>query len=67
MANNEFAVFDNELSCPSYKLRRYLRLIDAHSCQSVDSRVPILCNMCDRTLSYTDQLLCTRRRWGFGA
>ena len=45
---------------------RYLRVVDALRERPVASIVPILCKGCDRTLSYTDQLLCTRRRWGFG-
>lgn len=28
--------------------------------------VPLLCKACGANLSYTDQLLCTKRRWGFG-
>ena len=46
---------------------RYLRLVDARSMRPVLPLVPLLCRACDRTLSYTDQLLCTKRRWGFGA
>ena len=46
---------------------RYLRLVDAHSMKPAVPLVPLLCRGCDRTLSYTDQLLCTKRRWGFGA
>ena len=46
---------------------RYLRLLDAHHHGTPAScLVPLLCRSCDRTLSYTDQLLCTNRRWGFG-
>jgi len=45
---------------------RYLRLLDAHACRPQSDLVPLLCRSCDRTLSYTDQLLCTNRRWGFG-
>ena len=44
---------------------RYLRLTDAHSNAPVAPLVPLLCRTCDAPLSYTDQLLCTRRRWGF--
>ena len=46
---------------------RYLRLVDARSMRPVLPLVPLLCRGCDRALSYTDQLLCTKRRWGFGA
>ena len=28
--------------------------------------VPLLCVGCGSTLSYTDQIMCTKRRWGFG-
>ena len=28
--------------------------------------VPLLCVGCGATLSYTDQIMCTKRRWGFG-
>ena len=45
---------------------RYLRLLDAHTDRALAPLVPLLCQQCHRTLSYTDQLLCTRRRWGFG-
>lgn len=45
---------------------RYLRLLDTHADRPADTLVPLLCRRCERTLSYTDQLLCTRRRWGFG-
>lgn len=45
---------------------RYLRVFDAHRHRPLSDLVPLLCRGCDRTLSYTDQLLCTRRRWGFG-
>jgi len=45
---------------------RYLRLLDAVHNRPVGEIVPIVCRHCERTLSYTDQLLCTRRRWGFG-
>mmetsp|Transcript_50487 Transcript_50487/g.131355 ORF Transcript_50487/g.131355 Transcript_50487/m.131355 type:complete len:219 (+) Transcript_50487:979-1635(+) len=45
---------------------RYLRLVDAHSLRGVEDLTPLLCRACERPLSYTDQLLCTRRRWGFG-
>ena len=44
---------------------RYLRLLDTQVGHPVDELVPILCLCCDRPLTYTDQLLCTRRRWGF--
>ena len=45
---------------------RYLRLVDAQRHAPVADVIPLLCTKCDRTLSYTDQLLCTKRRWGFG-
>ena len=28
-------------------------------------RVPIRCSQCERTLTFTDQLLCAERRWSF--
>ena len=45
---------------------RYLRVLDTHTNRLVAPLVPLRCRQCARTLSYTDQLLCTRRRWGFG-
>ena len=45
---------------------RYLRVLDTHTNRLVTPLVPLRCRQCARTLSYTDQLLCTRRRWGFG-
>ena len=45
---------------------RYLRLLDASCGRPLTDLVPLLCRGCDQPLSYTDQLLCTRRRWGFG-
>ena len=45
---------------------RYLRLLDAHRHRPLAHLVPLLCKACERPISYTDQLLCTRRRWGFG-
>ena len=45
---------------------RYLRLVDARRNRPCSELVPMLCRGCERPLSYTDQLLCTRRRWGFG-
>ena len=45
---------------------RYLRVVDAQHSRPVHDLVPIQCRECSRTLSYTDQLLCTKRRWGFG-
>ena len=45
---------------------RYLRLLDAHSNRPLSELVPLLCRACSAELSYTDQLLCTSRRWGFG-
>ena len=46
--------------------QRYLRLVDAHTDRVLTPLVPLLCLACERHLSFTDQLLCTRRRWGFG-
>ena len=45
---------------------RYLRVLDAQRRRPLGELVPLLCRGCERPLSYTDQLLCTRRRWGFG-
>jgi len=45
---------------------RYLRLLDAHHYRPLHEVVPLLCAACDRTISYADQLLCTKRRWGLG-
>lgn len=45
---------------------RYLRVLDGHTQRPVNAVVPLLCKGCDAILSYTDQLLCTKRRWGFG-
>jgi len=45
---------------------RYLRLVEARTMRPVLDVVPLLCSSCERTLTYTDQLLCTKRRWGFG-
>jgi len=45
---------------------RYLRVVNAHSQRPVNAVVPLLCKGCGTILSYTDQLLCTKRRWGFG-
>ena len=39
---------------------RYLRLLDAQRGRPLADVVPLLCRGCERTLSYTDQLLCTR-------
>ena len=44
---------------------RYLSLEDASGDRALPDLRPLLCQQCERTLSYTDQLLCTRRRWGF--
>lgn len=46
---------------------RYLRLLDAHSAVPVQAVVPLLCQGCGRILTFTDQLLCVKRRWGFNA
>jgi len=46
---------------------RYLRVLDAHRSEPVEGPLPLLCRGCSRPLSYTDQLLCTNRRWGFGS
>ncbi len=45
---------------------RYLRIIDVQRNRPLHDLVPILCRACERPLTHTDQLLCTRRRWGFG-
>ena len=50
-----------------YVGERYLRLIDAHSYAPVNAVVPLLCRGCGATLTYTDQLLCVKRRWGCGS
>eukprot|EP00472_Partenskyella_glossopodia_P007289 CAMPEP_0197528980 /NCGR_PEP_ID=MMETSP1318-20131121/26949_1 /TAXON_ID=552666 /ORGANISM="Partenskyella glossopodia, Strain RCC365" /LENGTH=319 /DNA_ID=CAMNT_0043084289 /DNA_START=286 /DNA_END=1245 /DNA_ORIENTATION=- len=44
---------------------RYLRAF-APSGHDVAQRVRLVCKECDNILSYADQILCTRRRWGFG-
>lgn len=46
---------------------RYLRLLDAHTDVPVHAVMPLLCTGCGRTLTFTDQLLCVKRRWGFNA
>ena len=46
-------------------LKREAEARAAASAKAADPR-PVN-HRCDRTLSYTDQLLCTKRRWGFGA
>ncbi|KAJ9437292.1 hypothetical protein DIPPA_13739 [Diplonema papillatum] len=45
---------------------RYIRMLNPWSLQPVQPRIPLLCVHCKRTLSYTDQILCTKRRWSFG-
>jgi len=45
---------------------RYLRLLEAHHQRPLQDVIPLLCVGCGSTLTYTDQLLCTKRRWGFG-
>ena len=45
---------------------RYLRVVNAHTQRPAHAVVPLLCKGCGTILSYTDQLLCTKRRWGFG-
>jgi len=37
--------------------------MEAHSQRPVHDVVPLVCAACERTLSYSDQLLCTKRRW----
>jgi hypothetical protein len=46
---------------------RYLRLLDAHTDMPVHAVMPLLCTGCGRALTFTDQLLCVKRRWGFNA
>ena len=44
---------------------RYLRTEQPMTGNSKTAEIPLCCKGCDSLLSYTDQVLCTERRWGF--
>uniref|UniRef100_A0A6U2YKR7 Yippee domain-containing protein n=1 Tax=Lotharella globosa TaxID=91324 RepID=A0A6U2YKR7_9EUKA len=44
---------------------RYIRALRSDG-TDVPKRIKLTCKGCTNVLSYTDQILCTRRRWGFG-
>uniref|UniRef100_A0A7S2X7F9 Yippee domain-containing protein n=1 Tax=Lotharella oceanica TaxID=641309 RepID=A0A7S2X7F9_9EUKA len=44
---------------------RYIRALRPDG-TDVPKRITLVCKGCTTVLSYTDQILCTRRRWGFG-
>ena len=46
--------------------RNYILVKRARDLSDTIDRVPIRCQ-CDRTITYTDQLLCAERRWSFNA
>lgn len=55
----------------SYLGVRYTRLLTTGGAESTQvapvlASTPMLCVHCGTVLSYTDQLLCTSRRWGMG-
>jgi len=45
--------------------RNYVLVKQARDLRDAIERVPIKCIHCDRTITYTDQLLCAERRWSF--
>lgn len=49
-----------------YVATRYLRLRDAHTGKFEPEPLQLVCVDCDTTLSYSDQIVCYQRRWGFG-
>ena len=47
-------------------LTDYRLTLNAQTMAPIQPVVPLLCVGCGATLSYTDQIMCTKRRWGFG-
>jgi len=46
---------------------RYLRVLSlARDAEHGKARVELRCKKCENRLSFSDQILCTRRRWGIG-
>jgi hypothetical protein len=50
-----------------YIASRYLRIVDAHTGHCLPQAPQhLVCTGCKTTLSYSDQIMCYQRRWGFG-